>query len=137
MPILACRSRERTLKQCLRQWWWRYLLIAFVDVEANYLVVKAYAYTTVTSVQVGKNPMYLICLNFFYNLRARMFTDSTFFGHFNCYSCLDSYTHCCLRGHVQNEFHHQSCHGQGKYLKNEIISRSEKRQGLLWMAREI
>ena len=51
--VLAFRSRERTLLQCLKQWWWRYLLIALVDVEANYLVVKAYAYTTVTSVQVS------------------------------------------------------------------------------------
>lgn len=25
-----------------------------VDVEANYLVVKAYSYTTITSIQVGK-----------------------------------------------------------------------------------
>lgn len=31
---------------------WRYFLIAVVDVEANYLIVKAYQYTTVTSVQL-------------------------------------------------------------------------------------
>jgi len=29
-----------------------YVLVSVVDVEANYLVVKAYQYTTVTSVQV-------------------------------------------------------------------------------------
>jgi len=29
-----------------------YILVSVVDVEANYLVVKAYQYTTVTSVQV-------------------------------------------------------------------------------------
>jgi len=29
-----------------------YILVAAVDVEANYFVVKAYQYTTVTSVQV-------------------------------------------------------------------------------------
>lgn len=29
-----------------------YILVSAVDVEANYLVVKAYQYTTVTSVQV-------------------------------------------------------------------------------------
>ena len=29
--------------------WWKYLLCALVDVEGNYLVVKAYQYTTITS----------------------------------------------------------------------------------------
>ena len=29
-----------------------YVFVSIVDVEANYLVVKAYQYTTVTSVQV-------------------------------------------------------------------------------------
>jgi solute carrier family 35 protein F1/2 len=38
--------------EIFRSWGWRYFLIAVIDVEANYLVVKAYAYTTVTSVQV-------------------------------------------------------------------------------------
>ena len=31
---------------------WKYLLIGVIDVEANYFVVKAYGYTSVTSVQV-------------------------------------------------------------------------------------
>ena len=30
----------------------------------------------------------------------------------------------------------QCCHSQGKYLENEIFSRSGKSQGILWMARE-
>ena len=50
--ILCCRSEGRSLLEVLRSWGWRYLLIAFIDVEANYLVIKAYAYTTVTSIQV-------------------------------------------------------------------------------------
>ncbi|KAL4233835.1 hypothetical protein ACF0H5_008511 [Mactra antiquata] len=50
--ILVCRSEGRTFGQILKTWGWKYLLIAIVDVEANYLVVKAYAYTTVTSVQL-------------------------------------------------------------------------------------
>lgn len=53
MIILCCRKERRSLWEILRCWGWRYLLIAIVDVEANYLVVKAYAYTTVTSVQVS------------------------------------------------------------------------------------
>lgn len=32
--------------------WWRYPLIAIVDLEANYVVVKAYQYTDMTSVQL-------------------------------------------------------------------------------------
>lgn len=34
----------------LRRPWWCYALLAFVDVEANFLVVKAYQYTSLTSV---------------------------------------------------------------------------------------
>ena len=33
--------------------------------------------------------------------------------------------------------HKQGCHGQGKYLENEIFSRSGKSQGILWMVRKI
>ncbi|PIK50230.1 putative solute carrier family 35 member F2-like [Apostichopus japonicus] len=31
---------------------WKYLIVALIDVEANYLVVKAYQYTTLTSIQM-------------------------------------------------------------------------------------
>jgi hypothetical protein len=34
----------------LRVAWWKYALLALVDVEANYLVVRAYQYTTIESV---------------------------------------------------------------------------------------
>ncbi|KJE88851.1 transmembrane protein [Capsaspora owczarzaki ATCC 30864] len=40
------------VKRALAQRWWRYVLLAFVDVEANYLIVRAYEYTTITSVQL-------------------------------------------------------------------------------------
>src|SRR5690606_11424420 len=30
--------------------WWKYLLLAIADVEANFTVVKAYQYTTITSI---------------------------------------------------------------------------------------
>ena len=37
----------------LRVAWWRYALVALADVEANYLVVKAYALgTNITSVML-------------------------------------------------------------------------------------
>lgn len=32
--------------------WWIYLLMGVADVEANYTVVKAYQFTTLTSIQV-------------------------------------------------------------------------------------
>ncbi|XP_055003762.1 solute carrier family 35 member F2-like, partial [Boleophthalmus pectinirostris] len=38
--------------QILKSKWWKYILLALVDVEANYTVVKAYQYTTLTSVQL-------------------------------------------------------------------------------------
>ena len=34
--------------------WWKYGLLGIVDFEANYCIVKAYQYTSVTSVQVGQ-----------------------------------------------------------------------------------
>lgn len=36
----------------LKSRWWKYLFVAAADAEANYLVVKAYQYTTLTSVQL-------------------------------------------------------------------------------------
>lgn len=32
--------------------WWKYAILAFFDVEGNYLLVRAYQYTTITSVQL-------------------------------------------------------------------------------------
>ena len=36
----------------LRDRGWKYFLLGLIDVEANYLVVKAYQYTNLTSIQV-------------------------------------------------------------------------------------
>ncbi|KAM9319827.1 solute carrier family 35 member F2-like [Gastrophryne carolinensis] len=49
---LACRSGESGLLYILKPKWWRYLLLAVVDVEANYCLVKAFQFTTITSVQL-------------------------------------------------------------------------------------
>ncbi|XP_020382762.1 solute carrier family 35 member F2 [Rhincodon typus] len=49
--ILAFRQGNDNLLQILKTKWWKYLLLGLIDVEANYLVVKAYQYTTLTSVQ--------------------------------------------------------------------------------------
>lgn len=38
--------------QILRDRGWKYFVLGLIDVEANYLVVKAYQYTNLTSIQV-------------------------------------------------------------------------------------
>jgi len=59
--MLAHRAEEEaeeppvvlpSVAQVLRTKWWFYLLLAIADVEANFLVVKAYQYTTITSVML-------------------------------------------------------------------------------------
>lgn len=47
---LACHPME--FKKRLTETGWKYFLISLCDVEANYLVVKAYQYTNLTSIQV-------------------------------------------------------------------------------------
>jgi len=43
---------EENLLAILRRRWWKYMILGLIDLEANYLVVKAYQYTTLTSIQV-------------------------------------------------------------------------------------
>ncbi|XP_054884613.1 solute carrier family 35 member F2-like [Poeciliopsis prolifica] len=50
--MMICRRGDGNILQILKRRWWRYLLLGLVDVEANYTVVKAYQYTTLTSVQL-------------------------------------------------------------------------------------
>ncbi|XP_004075546.1 solute carrier family 35 member F2 [Oryzias latipes] len=50
--LLLCRTGDGNILQILRKRWWKYFLLGLVDVEANYTVVKAYQYTTLTSVQL-------------------------------------------------------------------------------------
>ncbi|XP_040196184.1 solute carrier family 35 member F2-like isoform X2 [Rana temporaria] len=49
---LAFRSGENGILYIVRHKWWKYLLLGIVDVEANYCIVKAYQFTTLTSVQL-------------------------------------------------------------------------------------
>ncbi|KAM8821482.1 solute carrier family 35 member F2 [Eudromia elegans] len=50
--MLAFRTGNDSLLQILKQRWWKYILLGLADVEANYTIVKAYQYTTLTSVQL-------------------------------------------------------------------------------------
>uniref|UniRef100_A0AAY5KZ10 Info solute carrier family 35 member F2, like n=1 Tax=Esox lucius TaxID=8010 RepID=A0AAY5KZ10_ESOLU len=49
---LLFRTGDGNMFQILKRKWWKYLLLGLVDVEANYTVVKAYQYTTLTSIQM-------------------------------------------------------------------------------------
>ncbi|XP_021096283.1 solute carrier family 35 member F1 isoform X3 [Heterocephalus glaber] len=49
---LAVRQGEENLLAILRRRWWKYMILGLIDLEANYLVVKAYQYTTLTSIQL-------------------------------------------------------------------------------------
>ena len=48
---LACHPSD--FKSKLKERGWKYFLLALFDVEANFLVVKAYQYTNLTSIQVS------------------------------------------------------------------------------------
>ncbi|XP_026184351.1 solute carrier family 35 member F2-like [Mastacembelus armatus] len=50
--ILSTRKGDRNLLQILKTKWWKYLVLALADVEANYAVVKAYQFTNLTSIQL-------------------------------------------------------------------------------------
>ncbi|XP_076836493.1 solute carrier family 35 member F2 [Brachyhypopomus gauderio] len=52
--VLAFREGrgDGSIFQILKSKWWKYLLMALTDVEANYTVVKAYQFTTLTSIQL-------------------------------------------------------------------------------------
>ena len=47
-------ATRKEFKTIVKKHWWKYLIIILLDVEANYLLTKAYAYTTLTSVQVSE-----------------------------------------------------------------------------------
>ncbi|XP_025048941.1 solute carrier family 35 member F2 isoform X2 [Alligator sinensis] len=50
--MLALRTDNESFLQILKRRWWKYILLGLADVEANYMIVKAYQYTTLTSVQL-------------------------------------------------------------------------------------
>nr|CAB3266244.1 solute carrier family 35 member F2-like [Phallusia mammillata] len=53
--MLICKRTEDgkiLLFHVLKENWWKYIILAIFDVEANYMVVLAYQYTSLTSVQL-------------------------------------------------------------------------------------
>ncbi|KAI3364025.1 hypothetical protein L3Q82_010784, partial [Scortum barcoo] len=49
---LAVRQGEGNLLAILKQRWWKYMILGLIDIEANFLVLKAYQYTSLSSVQL-------------------------------------------------------------------------------------
>uniref|UniRef100_A0AAV2J5I2 Solute carrier family 35 member F2-like n=1 Tax=Knipowitschia caucasica TaxID=637954 RepID=A0AAV2J5I2_KNICA len=50
--VLSTRKGEKNLLQVFKSNWWKYVVMGVADVEANYTVVKAYQFTTLTSIQL-------------------------------------------------------------------------------------
>ncbi|XP_017206555.2 solute carrier family 35 member F2 isoform X1 [Danio rerio] len=72
---LIFRRGDGNILQILKTKWWKYLLLAVADVEANYAVVKAYQYTTLTSIQLLDCfiiPVLMILSWFFLKTRYRI-----------------------------------------------------------------
>ena len=49
---LLLTHNKSTIINCFKNNWWKYFLIAFADVEANYFMIKAYSLTILTTIQV-------------------------------------------------------------------------------------
>ncbi|XP_043076887.1 solute carrier family 35 member F2 [Puntigrus tetrazona] len=72
---LIFRRGDGNILQILKKKWWKYLLLGLTDVEANYAVVKAYQYTTLTSIQLLDCfiiPVLMILSWFFLKTRYRI-----------------------------------------------------------------
>ncbi|NWV36807.1 S35F2 protein, partial [Grantiella picta] len=50
--MLVVRTGIGSIWHVLKHRWWKYFIIVLADVEANYVMVKAYQYTSLTSVQL-------------------------------------------------------------------------------------
>ncbi|CAB1352310.1 unnamed protein product [Coregonus sp. 'balchen'] len=72
---LSLRKGDGNILQILKTKWWRYLLMGLTDVEANYTVVKAYQFTTLTSIQLLDCfviPVLMVLSWFFLKTRYRL-----------------------------------------------------------------
>ncbi|XP_070773712.1 solute carrier family 35 member F2-like [Enoplosus armatus] len=73
--ILSTRKGDRNILQVLKTKWWKYLVMGLADVEANYTVVKAYQFTTLTSIQLLDCfviPVLMVLSWFFLKTRYRL-----------------------------------------------------------------
>uniref|UniRef100_A0A914CGM1 Solute carrier family 35 member F2 n=1 Tax=Acrobeloides nanus TaxID=290746 RepID=A0A914CGM1_9BILA len=50
--MVTFRNGERNIVNVMKERGWKYFILAFVDVQANYLIVYAYQYTNIASIQL-------------------------------------------------------------------------------------
>ncbi|XP_044077323.1 solute carrier family 35 member F2 [Siniperca chuatsi] len=73
--ILSTRKGDRNILQILKTKWLKYLVMGLADVEANYAVVKAYQFTSLTSIQLLDCfviPVLMVLSWFFLKTRYRL-----------------------------------------------------------------
>jgi hypothetical protein len=50
--MVTFRNGERNIVNVMKERGWKYFVLAFIDVQANYLIVYAYQFTNIASIQV-------------------------------------------------------------------------------------
>lgn len=45
-------ATRKDFVQILWKNWWKYIILGIIDVESNYMIVRAYEYTNLTTIQV-------------------------------------------------------------------------------------
>lgn len=50
--MVTFRTGDRNIVTVLKERGWKYFILAFIDVQANYLIVYAYQFTNIASIQL-------------------------------------------------------------------------------------
>eukprot|EP00501_MAST-03F_sp_TOSAG23-6_P000798 GSMAST32.ASY1.ANO1.828.1 assembled CDS len=82
LPYLFIKRGGFTLEGC----WWKYAILALFDVEANFVVVKAYQYTKVTSILLLDCFSVPVCMFLSYIFLTAKYTRYHFIGCILCFS---------------------------------------------------
>ncbi len=53
-------ATRKDFMQVLWKNWWKYVILGVIDVEANYMIVRAYEYTNLTTIQVFFAVVYVL-----------------------------------------------------------------------------
>lgn len=83
MPSFLIKKKSEA-KQIISKSYWKYFLIAFIDVEANYLIIKAYSLTNVTTIQVIDAFILPITLILSYFILKQSFKKNHIIGVVGC-----------------------------------------------------
>jgi len=73
LPLYAFKG-PKPLPQLIKETWWQYGLLGFIDYEANYCVVTAYQHTSVTSIQLLDSSTIIFVLILSYFILKRRFS---------------------------------------------------------------